>query len=140
MNSTAFALTGYILWFLVLAAVIVLHRSLLTITGKRAANSFKTDGTDISDFTARLCRAHANCYESFPYIGGLLILALVSQSTDITHSLALTLLVSRIAQSTIHMISTGVMAVQLRFCFFLIQLVICFYWAAQFLIRFSGWY
>lgn len=136
MHSTAFALTGYILWFLVLLAGITLHRSWLTIIGKRAANSFNTGGTDISDFSARLCRAHANCYESFPFIGGLLILALVSQSTDITHSLALVLLISRIAQSTIHVISTSVIAVQLRFFFFLIQLVICFYWAIQFLSRF----
>ncbi len=138
MNPTALALTGYVLWFLVLISGIAVHRSILTIVSKRAPNSFRTDGTDISDFSARLCRAHANCYEGFPYIGGLLLLALVTQTTDVTNSLALVLLGCRIAQSVVHMISTSVMAVQLRFAFFLAQLVISFYWAVQFLIRFAA--
>ncbi|MBU3913935.1 MAPEG family protein [bacterium] len=85
----------------------------------------------------RLCRAHANCYESFPFIGGLLILALMTGSTEGTNSLALIDLDSRIAQSVVHMISTSAMAVQVRFLFFLVQFIICFYWAVQFLMRFS---
>ncbi len=136
MNMTAFSFVGYITWFLVLLGGIALYRSALTVAGKRAANSFKPDGSDGSDFSARLCRAHANCYENFPIIGGLLLLALVTNSTDITHSLAAIVLGCRIVQSIVHMFSTGVIAVQIRFFFFLVQYVICFYWAIQFLSKF----
>ncbi len=138
MNATALAFTGYITWFLILLGGIAVYRSVLTLSGKRAANSFKPDGADVSEFSGRLCRAHANCYESFPFVGGLLILALVTNSTGITNSLALTVLVCRIAQSTIHLLSTSVVAVQARFAFLLAQYVICFYWAIQFLAQFSA--
>ncbi|MBT6612786.1 MAG: MAPEG family protein, partial [Deltaproteobacteria bacterium] len=129
MNATAFAFAGYITWFLVLLGGIAVYRSALTVSGKREANSFKPHGEDVSDFSGRLCRAHANCYESFPIVGGLLILALVTNSTEITNSLALIVLACRVAQSTIHLFSTSAVAVQARFAFFLAQYVICFYWS-----------
>ncbi len=137
MNTTAFALTGYIMWFLVLLGGLAVYRSALTVSGKRAANAFNPDGKDVSAFSGRLCRAHANCYESFPFIGGLLLLALVTGSTGITDSLALIVLASRMAQSVVHLFSTSVMAVQLRFALLLVQFVICFYWGIQFLSQFS---
>jgi len=136
MNPTALSLAGYITWYMLLLAGIAVYRTVLTVSGTRAANSFSPDGSDVSAFSGRLCRAHANCTEGFPYIGGLLILALVTNSTEITNFLALIVLASRIAQSTVHLISTNVMAVQLRFLFFMIQLVVCFYWAVQLLIQF----
>ena len=138
MNPTALALLGYISWYLVLIAGIAVHRSYLTVSGQRAANSFKPEGSDVSAFSGRLCRAHANCYEGFPYVGGLLVLALVTDTTQITHSLALWVFAARVAQSVIHLISTSAMAVQVRFFFFLIQMVICFYWAFQLLNRFMA--
>ncbi len=137
MNPTAFVLAGYITWFLVLLGGIAGIRTGLTLTGKRAANSFNPDGLDVSGFSGRLCRAHANCYESFPFIGGLLVLALVTGSASVTDSLAFIVLGSRIAQSAIHLVSTNAMAVQARYFFFLVQFVICFYWAILFLIKFS---
>ena len=138
MNPTAFSLAGYIIWYLLLLTGIALYRSVLTVSGKRAANSFAPEGSDVSPFSGRLCRAHANCGEGFPIIGGLLLLALVTNTTEITNTLALVVLIARIAQSTVHLISTAVMAVQLRFALFLIQVVIAFYWAFQFLARFAA--
>lgn len=135
MSPTVFALTGYIAWFLLLLAAIAAYRSILTLTGKRAANSFNPDGADVSAFSARLCRAHANCYESFPYIGGLLLLALATDLTRITDGLALVVLICRIAQSTTHLISTSVMAVQIRFFFFLVQVAIGCYWVVRFMMQ-----
>ncbi len=137
MNPTALALTGYIIWFLLLLGFIALLRTGLTIAGKRAANSFRPDGYDVSDFSGRLCRAHANCYESFPFVGGLLMLALVTNTTGITNALAYIVLASRIGQSIVHVLSTGTRAVQTRFAFFLVQYVICLYWAIQFLVYFA---
>lgn len=135
MNPTAIVLTGYIFWYMLLLAGIALLRTVLTLSGKRAANRFHPDGTDVSAFSGRLCRAHANCYEGFPIIGGLLILALLTNQTGLTDPLAAIVLAARIAQSITHLISVNVLAVQIRFFFFMIQLVICFYWAIQMIAR-----
>lgn len=138
MNATALALSGYIAWFLLLLGGIAVLRTVLTVSGKKLANSFKPDGSDVSPFSARLCGAHANAYESFPFIGGILLLALVADSTGITDPLALWLLVARVLQSTTHIISTSIRAVQVRFLFFLIQYVIAIYWTVHLLARFAG--
>ena len=135
MNATALALAGYIFWFMLLLALITLIRTIHTLSGKRAANSFQPDGFDVSPFSGRLCRAHANCFESFPFVGGILLLALVTNQAQLTNPLAYIVLAARIAQSVTHLISAGVLAVQIRFFFFLIQLVICFYWCYQLIIR-----
>lgn len=137
MNLTAFALTGYITWFLILLSSIVMIHTVLTLSGKRRANSFSPSGDDVSNFKLRLHRAHANCYESMPYIGGLLLLALATDTTAITDPLAIPLLVARILQSSIHLLSTRNLAVMARFTFLTIQIAICFYWAIKFLIHFS---
>lgn len=136
MNATAFALTGYIIWIMLLLGGIAVYRTALTVSGKRAANSFDPSGSDVSAFSGRLCRVHANCYESFPLFGGLLLLALVTNTTEITDSLAVIVLASRVVQSTVHLFSISDMAVKLRFLFFVVQYVIGFYWAMQFLMRF----
>lgn len=136
MNSTAISLVGYISWTLLIILLVIAHRVFLILTGKRTANSFKTDGTDVSDFSARLCRAHANCYESFPFVGGLLLLALATNLSHITDPLAYIVIDCRIAQSITHAISASVRAVQIRFAFYLVQVVICIYW----LIAFAQYY
>ncbi len=138
MNATSLALAGYIFWFMLLLAWITAIRTIQTLSGKREANSFQPDGTDVAPFYGRLSRAHANCYESFPFIGGLLILGLLTNQTQLTNPLAYIVLGSRIAQSVTHLISASVLAVQIRFFFFLIQLVICFYWCFQLMTRFCA--
>jgi len=137
MNATALALVGYIVWMIVLLAVLAILRSALTLTGKRAANAYTPSGADVSPFSERLCRAHANCYESFPILGGLLLLALATQNTSITNPLAFAVLGARLGQSTIHLISTSVPAVLVRFALFLTQVGIALYWAFLFAGRFG---
>jgi uncharacterized MAPEG superfamily protein len=128
MTATALALLGYVAWMLGLLLILACLRSYLTLSGARAANSFRPDGSDVSPFSERLCRAHANCYESFPIVGGLLLFALAAGRTHITDPLALWLLLARVGQSTTHLISTSALAVQVRFFFFLVQLAIAAWW------------
>lgn len=137
MNATALALTGFIGWFILLLLSLGGVRILATLKGK-APNSFRPDGTDVSDFAVRLVRAHANCYESFPFVGGLMLLALATQATEITNPLALIVLAARIGQSSIHVASTSNLAVQLRFSLFLVQVGISLYWLVAFWQRFAG--
>ena len=138
MNASALALTGYIAWFLALLLTLGGARAAAVVTAHRAPNSFKPDGSDISPFAARLTRAHANCCESFPFFGGTLLVALATGSTAITDPLALVALACRVGQSTVHLASTSVMAVNVRFSLFLAQIGIAAYWLIKLFAKFVG--
>lgn len=129
MNYTAIAFLAFVSWILVLLVWIGSYRTMLVMNKTKAPNSFKSDGSDASAFGQRLVRTHGNAVESFPFVGGMLLLALATDSAFITDGLALWLLVARFGQSLTHLISTSVIAVQVRFAFFIAQLAICFYWA-----------
>ncbi len=131
MSPSALALIGYAAWTLLLLVAIVLLRTVLVLKKERAANSFAPWGEDVSLFAARLCRAHANCYENLPIFAALTLLAMVTGHGEITDSLARWVLVARVAQSVVHLISTSEMAVTLRVTFLLAQVGIEAYWIVQ---------
>lgn len=134
MSPSVLAILGFAVWTMLLLGGIAVLRSRLTLSGARAANSFTPTGADVSPFSERLCRAHANCYESFPFFGGVLVAAVLSQSAFITDPLALWVLAARVGQSGVHLASTSARAVTVRFGFFLIQFVIIAYWAVRLLL------
>jgi hypothetical protein len=138
MNETIISLLGYITWILILLVCLASYRTLLVAKKEQAANGFKPDGSDSPAFGERITRAQSNCVESFAFIGGLMLLALATNSAAITNGLALLLLAARIGQSVAHLISTSVIAVQIRFAFFLVQIGICFYWVVLFASKFIG--
>ncbi len=138
MNASAIALTGYIAWFLFLLLIIGGVRVGAVLKGERAPNSFRPDGSDMYPFAGRLVRAHANCYESFPFFGGTLLIALSTGSTAITDPLALLALGCRVGQSIVHLYSTSVMAVNVRFALFLAQVAIVLYWILKLAAKLSG--
>ena len=129
MSPSALSLVGFAAWTLVLLIAMAVLRSSLTLSGRRAANSFAPDGADVSPFANRLCRAHANCYESLPTFASLILVAAVSGHGDVTDTLAPWALAARIGQSTAHLVSTSSLGVQVRFAFFLPQVVIQVIWA-----------
>jgi uncharacterized MAPEG superfamily protein len=133
MSASATALLGYVAWTLALILINEVLRSILVLSGRKAANSFHPDGADVSPFAHRLARAHANCIENFPIIGGLLVLALVTGHSSITDPLAPWLLAARIAQTSTHLVSTSSMAVFVRFGFYAAQLGIATWWVILFL-------
>jgi uncharacterized MAPEG superfamily protein len=106
-------------------------RAVLTLRGPRSANSFSVWGDDVSPFSGRLCRAHANCYENLPAFASIVVVAAISGHPSITDPLALWALAARVGQSTVHLISTHNRAVQLRFAFLLAQFVIQMIWITQ---------
>jgi len=133
MSPTATALLGYISLMLALLVTLGLLRTGLAMAGKRAPNNFAPDGADVSPFSNRLCRTHANAYESFPVFGGLMLLAIALDATAITDSLAMYLLGARVLQAVVHLASTSNIAVQVRFAFFLVQIGISAWWLLQFM-------
>ena len=132
MNASIAAMLIYVAWTLALLMLLGLLRTKLTLAGERQANGFDPGGADVSPFSNRLCRAHANCYEGFPIFGGLLMLAIATGNTAITDGLAYYLIGARILQSVVHLASTSNTAVLVRFAFFGVQLGIAIAWILQF--------
>lgn len=129
MNATALVLTLFIAWTLLLLVVMEVLRSRLVVTGRMAPNAFQPDNANLSPFMQRLARAHANCVESLPVFGGLLVVALVTGRAGITDPLAPWLLAARVIQSGIHLASLSPAGVTARFAAFAVQLGIAVYWA-----------
>ena len=131
MNTSMLALLGFAAWTLLLLGAIAAIRTTLTVTGRKRANSFLPSGDDVSPFSARLCRAHANCYENLPIFAALILVAHATNNAHITSSLALWVLAARIGQSTLHLVSTRNRAVRGRFLCFAVQVLIEAWWAVR---------
>jgi uncharacterized MAPEG superfamily protein len=134
MSNTAYALTGFVSWALLLLVLMEVIRTGLVMAGKVAANGFTPDNANLSPFMQRLARAHANCVEGLPIFGGLLAVAIMTSKTEITDALAFWFLGARIVQSMIHLASTSPMAVSLRFTAFAVQMGVGVYWACKLLV------
>ncbi|MCW4455649.1 MAPEG family protein [Flavobacterium sp. MXW15] len=137
-HPSAIALTGFIAWTLLLLIVMEILRVKLVASGQVAATAFTPDNANLSPFMQRLARAHANCIESLPVSGGLLLVALVAGHTGITDPLAYTLLAARLLQSCAHLASSGALAVNIRFLAFAVQMLIGAYWALRLLAAMIG--
>ena len=133
MSKSALVLTLFIAWALLLLVVMEILRCHLVVTGRAQSNEFKPDNSNVSPFMQRLARAHANCLENLPLFGGLLLVALVTGRTEVTDPLAPWLLGARIVQSSIHLASTSVIAVNARFIAFVMQIAIALYWVCALL-------
>ncbi|MGE0547487.1 MAG: MAPEG family protein [Kofleriaceae bacterium] len=130
---TALSLTGFIAWTLALVILMGVIRCKLVLTREVPANGFRPDNSNLSPFMQRLARAHLNCLEGLPVFGGLMVVALVIGHAEVTDSLALVLLGARVAQSTIHLVSTSKLAVTARFTAFSAQMAIAAYWVYRLL-------
>jgi uncharacterized MAPEG superfamily protein len=132
-STSAVVLTSLIVWTMFLLILMEGLRVRFLLTKTVAANEFKPDNSNLPPFMQRLARAHANCIESFPIIGGLLVVALLTGQTGVTDPQAPWLLVARLAQSSIHFVSTSIVAANLRFAAFAVQIAIAVYWSWQLL-------
>jgi uncharacterized MAPEG superfamily protein len=104
-------------------------RTRYVVTKSVAANEFRPDNSNLSPFMQRLARAHANCVESLPVFGILLIMALLSNRASITNALAPWLFAARLVQSCVHLSSLSAPAVNVRFIAFAVQIAIAVYWS-----------
>jgi len=133
MSATAIALAGFAAWFLLLTFVLANYRSFLVLSGRRAANSFRVDGTDVPGLGQRLTRARDNVYENLPVFAALALAASMTGRLDVTNPLAPMVLYARMGQTLTHVASTSVPAIFLRFAFYLAQLAIWAWWAVRLL-------
>ncbi len=128
-NVSGVVLVGLVAWTLFLLILMEILRTRLILIKAVAANELKPDNSNLSPFMQRLARAHANCVESLPIFGVLLIVALLPNRAGITNPLAPWLLVARLIQSSVHLASLSVPAVYVRFTAFAIQIAIAVYWS-----------
>jgi uncharacterized MAPEG superfamily protein len=129
MTPTLTAVAGFAAWSLVLLVLMETIRVKLVLTRAVPANGFLPDNSNLSPFMQRLARAHANCVEGLPIFGGLMLAAVLSGRSAVTDPLAYVFLAARVLQSLIHLGSVSVMAVNLRFTAFAVQMGIALYWA-----------
>ncbi len=129
ISVSATVLTGLIAWTLLLLVLMEVLRARLVAIKAVPSNGFQPDNGNLSPFMQRLARAHANCLEGLPVFGGLLVVAIITGRAGVTDPLAPWLLAARVAQTSIHLASLSVMAVNLRFAAFVVQTVIGLVWA-----------
>lgn len=134
-NVSASVLTALIAWTTFLVILMEVLRTRFLVTKAVAANEFRPDNSNLPPFMQRLARAHINCVESFPIIGGLLVVALLTNRAGVTDPLAPWLLLARLVQSSIHVVSTNLVASWLRFIAFAIQMAIAVHWSWVLLVR-----
>jgi len=134
-TASASVLTAFIAWSLFLLVLMEALRTRLVVKGAVASNAFAPDNANLSPFMQRLSRAHANCLEGLPIFGGLLLIAIATGRTGVTDGLAPWLLVARVVQSSVHLLSLSVPAVNVRFFAFAVQMGIAAYWVWALLAR-----
>ncbi|MDT0596233.1 MAPEG family protein [Glaciecola petra] len=137
MNYTILALIAYILWTMLLLLSLAGFRTFYNKANNRKSLKFDASGNDVGGFGERLTRAHANCYESFVFVAGPMIVALATGSAAITNGLAIYMILARLAQSIVHIASVANIAIILRFVFFLVQFGIAAYWLILLLQKFA---
>jgi uncharacterized MAPEG superfamily protein len=118
MTPTLTAVVGFAAWYVLLTLVLATYRSGLVLGGKRAANTFRVDGSDTPGFGARLTRARDNCYETLPVFVALAVVATLA---------------ARVGQSLTHLVSTSVPAVLVRANLFFLQVLIYGWWSIRLL-------
>ena len=133
MESTAAAILWLVMWWALLMVQLPLVR--LLASRKTGSMAFDPNGFDLQGYGRRLTRAIANCQENIPIYIGVLLFAMVTDTTAITNATAIWLLYARIAQSVTHLLSTSSPMILLRFFFFLVQFLLIVCWVVQMLIR-----
>ena len=135
VNTSAAVLTIFIGWALFLLILMEILRTRLVVTGAVTGPQLRPDNANLSPFMQRLARAQANCVESLPIFGGLLVVALVTNRAVVTNGLAPWLLAARFVQSLVHLGSLSAFAVNIRFMAFTVQMAIAAYWCWALLLR-----
>jgi uncharacterized MAPEG superfamily protein len=133
MGATATALLGFAAWFVLLTFALGFFRSALVLSGKKAANTFATDGSDVGGFGQRLNRVRDNCYETLPVFATIALVASMTDRLAVTDPWAMYVLYARIGQSVTHLASTSIPAINVRFALFAAQLIIYAIWIVRLL-------
>ena len=122
MTTPLWCLLGFVAWTLVLLVGIAVARTAAVLGGQKKANEFPSGVPHGGDAYWRLNRAHMNCLENIPLFATVVLVATVADiHVALLDTLARVYLGARVGQSITHVSSGSVMAVNVRFTFFLVQ-------------------
>ena len=127
MSIPIWVLLGYAAWTLAtLFATVGVYRWARILTGRTEISSWRADEVQGSEWYRRALRAHQNCLENLPVYTALVVVLVATKiSNPLIDLLAITILVARVCQTSIHIFleQTNTVA-SFRFAFFFAQ-VIC---------------
>jgi uncharacterized MAPEG superfamily protein len=125
MTTPLWCLLGFVAWTLLLVTAIGVARGAQVFAGKMQPNQFPSGQQHGGDAYWRLNRAHMNCLENLPiFASAVLTAAVLGLQSSTLDTLASVFLAARIGQTTAHLSSGSNLAVNVRFAFFLTQ-VLC---------------
>jgi uncharacterized MAPEG superfamily protein len=123
MTTPIYALMGFVFWTVFLVLAIGGVRVMQVMQGAAAANGFPSGQPHGGDAYWRLNRAHMNCVENLPLFAAVVLAGHVTGLTAGTFAtLAEVYIIARVLQSIVHVSSGSVMAVNVRFTCFVVQI------------------
>ncbi len=124
MTPALYALIGFVFWTIILLFGVAAARTMAVMKGEAQPNEFPAGVPHGSDFYWRLNRAHMNCLENLPLFAAVVLAGSVSNlDSESFHSMARIFVIARVAQSLVHLSSGSSIAINIRFAFFLTQIV-----------------
>jgi uncharacterized MAPEG superfamily protein len=124
------ALIFYALWTIALVLMVAADRVLEVMRGQSKLTSFTPGAPHGSDSYWRINRAHLNATENLPIFGAIVLAGWAAGAeTPLFNELAIVVLVGRVVQSIIHILSGSSAAIMARFTAYGVQLV-CEIWMA----------
>lgn len=118
------ALILFTLWTLGLGVTLTSYRSVQVLLGKKKSNEFPAGIQHGSDFNWRLNRAHLNSLENLPLFLAVVFLTVsLGKLDEFVNQAGFVILGARVLQSLTHLIATNVIAVNIRFTFYMTQIV-----------------
>jgi len=133
ITTPAWALLGFAMWtLLVLVATVGTYRWTMILARRASIAEWRADVPQGSDWYRRAMRAHANCLESLPVYGAIVLVIVAAGIRDARlDALSIALLAARIAHTIVHVAWTQTNAVAaVRFAFFFAQVICMFAMAA----------
>jgi uncharacterized MAPEG superfamily protein len=126
MPIPVWVLLGFAAWtILILFTTVGVYRWSRILTGRAAIAAWRADQQQGSEWYRRAMRAHMNCVENLPIYTAIVVAMLATSITSpILDRLAITILVARICQSSIHvLVEQTNMIAGIRFGFFFLQAI-----------------
>ena len=126
MPIPVWVLLGFAVWtLLLLFATVGVYRWSRILTGHIAISAWRADEQQGSDWYRRAMRAHMNCVENLPIYTAIVVALLAARVVSpIVDCLAISILVARVCQSTVHLAceQTNLVA-SIRFALFFAQAI-----------------
>jgi uncharacterized MAPEG superfamily protein len=138
LPQSVIALVFYALWAIALVLMIAIDRLLLIFRGQVKNNAFLSGVPHGNESYWRINRAQINTTENLPIFAVIVLAAWIAGSeSPLFNLLAVMVLVARIVQSVIHIMSGDQIATWVRTTMFAVQIA-CEIWMAVMILQSAG--